>query len=133
LRVLTFRLDRGSGVPAYLQIVAQVHEAIRFGRLSVGEQLPTVKEVAAGSGLNPNTVLRAYRELAAAGVVESRQGSGTFVRPGVAAVDDRLLLVWRAKLARWIRDARVAGLPDDDVRLLLRTAIVDVRAVEETA
>jgi GntR family transcriptional regulator len=131
--VLTFRLDRDSGVPAYLQIVAQVHEGIRFGRLAVGDQLPTVKEVAAGSGLNPNTVLRAYRELAAVGIVESRQGSGTFVRPGAEAIDDRLLLQWRAKLARWIRDARAAGLPDDDVRLLLRTAIVDVHAVAETA
>jgi GntR family transcriptional regulator len=125
-------LDRDSGIPAYLQIAGQVREAIRFGWLSPGDQLPTVKEVAATSGLNPNTVLRAYRDLAAAGVVETRQGSGTYVsRASIAATDAALLAQWRGRLARWVVGARGAGLTAGDVHALLRNADLESPATAE--
>lgn len=122
--MLSFRLDRDSGLPAYLQIANQVREAIRFGWLSPGDQLPTVKDVATSSGLNPNTVLRAYRDLAADGVVDSRQGSGTFVTSGPVGTDPALLQRFRVRLDRWTRSALAAGLTVDDVDALLRTADV---------
>lgn len=121
-----FWLDRDSGMPAYLQIAGQVREAIRFGSLRAGDRLPTVREVAATSGLNPNTVLRAYRDLAADGVLEMRQGLGTFVAAAPAATDPHLLLRWRRRVERLVGQALDAGLTPDDVNALLRA--VDARA-----
>ena len=72
--------DSHSGVPSYLQIVQQVKHALRLGLLEVGDQLPTVREVVAQITINPNTVLKAYRDLEREGLVESRPGQGTFVR-----------------------------------------------------
>jgi GntR family transcriptional regulator len=123
--LLTFRLDRDSGIPAYLQIANQVREAIRFGWVLPGEQVPTVKDVAATSGLNPNTVLRAYRDLAADGVLEIRQGAGTFVAERSAGTDPHLLTLWRTRLVRWVRGARDAGLSDDDIVALLRSVDIE--------
>lgn len=72
-------MDRSDGMPAYRQLVQQVREGLRLGWLRPGQRLPTVKEAVASSGINANTVLKAYRELEMAGLVQMRQGSGTFV------------------------------------------------------
>ncbi len=74
-----FRLDSHSGVPVYRQIIDQVQAAISSGTLAVGDQLPTVRQVAVDLVINPNTVSRAYREMEIRGTVDTQQGSGTFV------------------------------------------------------
>src|ERR1043165_5842267 len=74
-----FHLDLRSGVPVYRQIIDQVLGAIAAGTLSGGDQLPTVRQVAVDLSINPNTVVRAYRELEIRGALETQQGTGTFI------------------------------------------------------
>src|SRR5579871_6301500 len=131
-QLMSFQLDAGSGVPAYLQLVEQVKQALRMGTLRVGDQLPTVKQVVAEVAVNPNTVLKAYRELERDGLVAGRQGLGTFVQqipvgppPGTHAKLTR-------SLQRWISTARDEGLTDDAIEALLRSAL-RARAAEDVA
>ena len=77
--MIEFNLDARSGLPPYQQIVRQVQRALRLGVLRVGDQLPTVKEVVERLAINPNTVLKAYKELEHSGLVAPRPGIGTFV------------------------------------------------------
>ncbi|KND40640.1 MULTISPECIES: GntR family transcriptional regulator [Streptomyces] len=121
--VVEYRIDRGSGVPAYVQIVEQTERALRMGTLKVGDKLPTAREVVAATAINPNTVLRAYRDMEQAGLVELRRGLGTFVtrslaRPG--AEDDSPL---RAELTDWTARARAAGLERADILALVAAAL----------
>lgn len=74
-----FRLDLNSGVPVYRQMIDQVDGGIASGALATGDQLPTVRQVAVDLAINPNTVMRAYRELEIRGVLETQQGTGTFI------------------------------------------------------
>jgi GntR family transcriptional regulator len=74
-----FRLDSHSGVPVYRQLIDQVQAAVAAGVLAVGDQLPTVRQVAVDLVINPNTVLRAYREMEIRGTLDTQQGSGTFI------------------------------------------------------
>src|ERR1700683_2735778 len=74
-----FRLDLHSGVPVYRQIIDQVLGGMASGKLTVGAQIPTVRQVAVDLAINPNTVVRAYRELEIRGVLETQQGTGTFI------------------------------------------------------
>ncbi|HTQ54774.1 MAG TPA: GntR family transcriptional regulator [Bryobacteraceae bacterium] len=76
-----FRLDGQSGVPVYRQIIDQVLAGVASSRLKVGDQLPTVRQVAVDLAINPNTVVRAYRELEIRGMLETQQGTGTFIAP----------------------------------------------------
>ena len=78
--MISFRVDSRSVAPPYLQIVQQVRQALRMGVLEVGDQLPTVREVVSATAINPNTVLKAYRDLEREGLIEARAGHGTFVR-----------------------------------------------------
>ena len=87
--MIEFHLDGRSGVPAYLQLVQQVRQAIRLGILRPGDQLPTVKEVVTNLTINPNTVLHAYRQLDLEGLVDGRRGVGTFVAAGSAPLAGR--------------------------------------------
>lgn len=123
--MIEFRVDRGGGLPAYLQLVRQVREALRFGWLAPGDRLPTVRDVVASSGVNANTVLKAYRELEFAGLVEVKQGSGTYVADGLQAIDSEVMTELRASLAEWVRNARAAGLEDDDAEALLRAVLTE--------
>jgi GntR family transcriptional regulator len=123
--VVEFRVDRASGLPAYRQLVQQVTEGLRLGWLRPGDQLPVVREVVASSGVNGNTVLKAYRELEFAGLVEMRQGSGTFVTGKLAAIDDALSRELSTELAEWVGRARTAGLSSDDIRALLRAVLAE--------
>ena len=121
--MIQFHLER-NGVPTYLQLVQQVHQAVRLGVLKPGDQLPTVKEVVGTLTINPNTVLRAYKQLDLEGIVEGRRGVGTFVAGGVAPIppdDDRKAL--RSALERWIARARAAGLDDDAIAMLVDDTI----------
>jgi GntR family transcriptional regulator len=118
--VIEFHLDSRSGVSPYLQIVHQVRHALRLGLLSEGDQLPTVKDVVARLAINPNTVLKAYKELEHGGLVAARPGIGTFV---TATLSDASLAAHgplRQDLVRWFAEARRAGLDDESIEALYR-------------
>jgi GntR family transcriptional regulator len=83
-----FRLDNGSGVPVYRQLIDQVQAGIATGILCVGNQIPTVRQVAVDLEINPNTVMRAYRELEIRGVLETQQGTGTFIATQRPQIED---------------------------------------------
>jgi len=116
--MLVFHLDTRSGVSPYMQLVHQVKRALRLGVLEVGDQLPTVKEVVAQLTINPNTVLKAYRELEHEGLIESRPGLGTFVTATLAGPSLRAHAALRRSLERWLKDARAAGLDRESVEAL---------------
>jgi GntR family transcriptional regulator len=78
-RSFEFRLDPGSGVPVYRQIIDQVIGGVATGRLKPGDQLPTMRQLAVDLAINPNTVVRAYRELEIRGALDTQQGTGTFI------------------------------------------------------
>jgi GntR family transcriptional regulator len=120
MALIAFHLDPNSGVSYYVQLMQQVRQALLFGLLKSGDRLPTVKEVAAQVALNPNTVLRAYRDLEHEGLVVSRPGLGTFVATTVApAVAQSSYASLRRELERWIRKAQEAGLDDDTLAALV--------------
>jgi GntR family transcriptional regulator len=126
--VIEFHLDSRSGVSPYLQIVQQVRHALRLGLLREGEQLPTVKDVVARLAINPNTVLKAYRELEHAGLVAARPGVGTFVTDS-SLVDPALAAhgPLRRELRGWIVKARHAGLDEESIEALFRDAVRSAR------
>jgi GntR family transcriptional regulator len=121
--MISFRVDGRSGVPPYLQIVQQVRQALRMGVLQVGDQLPTVREVVAAVAVNPNTVLKAYRDLEREGLVEARAGQGTFVRGRPAGPPPGTHSRLGRSLAGWVREAREAGLDDEAIESLLRVTL----------
>lgn len=121
--MVEFRVDRASGLPAYLQLSRQVREALRLGWLKPGDRLPTVRDVVASSGVNANTVLKAYRELELSGLVEARQGSGTYVKSSLGSAAPEALDELSKKLADWVRQAREAGLENEDIVALMRTVL----------
>src|SRR3954453_6748625 len=110
--MIDFHLDQRSGVPPYLQVVHQVHHALRLSVLQPGDQLPTVKEVVARLAINPNTVLKAYRELDHEGLVAGRRGLGTFVAEDVARSTPGDFDALRSGLVKWAERARQAGLDE---------------------
>jgi GntR family transcriptional regulator len=123
--VIEFHVDRTDSVPAYAQIVQQVREALRLGRLRTGDRLPTVRDVVVACTVNANTVLKAYRELEHAGLVEARQGSGTFVSGSLGTVDPHDMARLRTGLTRWVGQAREAGLEDEDVQALVTSVLAE--------
>lgn len=122
-----YRLDPSSGVPTYLQIVRQVEDAVRLGYLVSGDQLPKVKDVVASLAINPNTVLKAYRELEHKGLASGRPGQGTFVQGSVDVAPLRNLEALRRKLVRWIAEATAAGLDEASINALISSALRDGR------
>jgi GntR family transcriptional regulator len=126
--MIEFHLEARSGVPTYLQLVQQVRQAVRLGVLRPGDQLPTVKEVVSSLAINPNTVLRAYRELDLEGVAEGRRGVGTFVREQAAPLPADDVKELRGGLERWVARARAAGL-DAEAMAALFADVVRPRAV----
>jgi GntR family transcriptional regulator len=120
VRVIEFHLDSRSGVSPYLQIVQQVRQALRLGLLREGDQLPTVKEVVAQLAINPNTVLKAYRELEHEGLASARPGVGTFVTGSLGAESLAAHGPLRLALQRWITKARRAGLDDESIEALFQ-------------
>ena len=119
--MIDFHLDVRSGVSPYLQLVQQVQRALRLGLLSAGDQLPTAKEVVAKLAINPNTVLKAYRELEYLGLVSPRPGVGTFVTRTLT--DDSLAAhePLRRELRAWLDKAQRAGLDADSIEALFMT------------
>ncbi|MCN9243039.1 GntR family transcriptional regulator [Streptomyces sp. RY43-2] len=119
--MIEYRIERRSGVPTYQQIVRQTEQALRLGLLKPGDKLPTAREVVEATAVNPNTVLKAYRELERSGLVEPRPGLGTFVLRtlGAGETDGEL----RDELQRWTARARRAGLDKEDVIALVTSVM----------
>ena len=118
--MIEFHLNSRSGVSAYLQLVHQVRQALRLGLLLEGDQLPTVKEVVTRLAINPNTVLKAYRELEYDGLVAARPGIGTFVTKTLSDASLAAHGLLRQGLERWLGKARRAGLDDESIEALFQ-------------
>ncbi|MET8361079.1 GntR family transcriptional regulator [Micromonospora sp. NPDC005171] len=116
--MIEFHLDARSGVAPYMQLIRQVRHALRLGVLNEGDKLPTVKEVVARVAINPNTVSKAYRELEYEGLVTARPGLGTFVTRTLVGDSLSRHEPLRQDLARWLAEAREAGLDDESIEAL---------------
>jgi GntR family transcriptional regulator len=122
---IEFRLDPASGVPTYLQLVHQVEHALRLGYLTPGDQLPKVRDVVASLAINPNTVLKAYRELETKGLTVGRPGQGTFIEATLSQVALPELTALRRSLSGWLTTADEAGLDEDGIVALFTNALRD--------
>jgi GntR family transcriptional regulator len=122
---IDFRLDTTSGVPTYLQLVQQVEHALRLGYLKPGDQLPKVRDAVASLAINPNTVLKAYKELETKGLAVGRPGQGTFVRATLSQVVLPELATVRRSLLAWLGTAEAAGLDEDGMVALFTSALRD--------
>jgi GntR family transcriptional regulator len=122
---IRFTLDPGSGVPTYLQLVQQVEQALRLGYLKPGDQLPKVREVVAELAINPNTVMKAYRDLEGKGLTAGRPGQGTFVEATLDRVDLVGLTALRKSLLAWLSDADSSGLGQDGIVALFSSTLRD--------
>ncbi|MFJ8860260.1 GntR family transcriptional regulator [Streptomyces sp. NPDC102451] len=131
MSVVVFRIDRRSGVATYLQIVRQVEQALRMGALEEGDRLPTAAQVAAATKVNPNTTLKAYRELERAGLAEVRQGAGTFITRTLAEPDSGPGWPLRGALTEWLHQARDEGLGGEEVQALFRASFETVYPSEK--
>jgi GntR family transcriptional regulator len=125
---IEFRLDPGSGVPTYLQLVQQVEHALRLGYLRPGDQLPKVRDVVAALTINPNTVLKAYKELETKGLAAGRPGQGTFVQATLSQVALPELAGLRRSLQGWLASADQAGLDSAGMVALFSSVLRDWEA-----
>ena len=116
--MIEFHLDARSGVAPYLQLIHQVRHALRLGLLRQGDRLPTVKDVSAGLAINPNTVLKAYRELEYQGLVAARPGVGTFVTGTLGGAPLAAQEPLRRELRRWLGRARRSGMDEESIEAL---------------
>jgi len=125
--MIEFYLEPNSGVVPYLQVVQQVRQALRLGVLREGDQLPTVKDVVERLAINPNTVLKAYRELEHEGLITAKPGVGTFV---TQTLSDESLAAHgplRRDLQRWLTKARLAGLDEESITALFEDTYRNTR------
>jgi GntR family transcriptional regulator len=122
---IEFRLDAASGVPTYLQLVHQVEHALRLGYLKPGDQLPKVRDVVSALAINPNTVLKAYKELETKGLAAGRPGQGTFVLASLSQIGLRDLAGLRKALLGWLATADESGLDEDGMVALFASALRD--------
>ena len=125
MAALEFRLDPGSGLPTSQQLVQQVEHALRLGHLQPGDRLPKVRDAVASLAINPNTVLKAYRELEIKGLVEGRPGQGTFITASLNQVGLPELAKLRRSLLGWLASADTAGLDSDGMAALFASALRD--------
>ncbi|SCG67058.1 GntR family transcriptional regulator [Micromonospora coxensis] len=128
--MIEFVLNSRSRVNTYVQLIQQVKQALRVGLLTPGDQLPKVRDVAQSLAINPNTVLKAYRELEIEGLVEGRPGVGTFVRRSLADAPLANQVELREELVAWVQRARAAGLAPEDVTALVETTMRAALAAE---
>ena len=129
--MIDFHLDARSGVAPYLQLIHQVRHALRLDMLREGDRLPTVKDVASGLAINPNTVLKAYRELEYQGLIAARPGVGTFVTGTLGGAALAANAPLRRDLNRWLSKARKAGLDDESIEALFLSTFRSARDDQE--
>lgn len=120
---MIFHISSRSGVPPYLQIVRQVKQDIRLGLLKEGDKLPAVREVVTMIAINPNTVVKAYRELENQGFIEKRSGIGTFVSRQPAGPSPDVQADLLGKLDEWMTEAETAGLDEEATEALFDAAL----------
>lgn len=128
--MIEFQLDPVSGVATYLQLAQQVRDALRLGLLEPGDRLPTAQQVVAKLAINPNTVLKAYRDLEREGLVQGRPGQGTFVLRSLPGTDPATQGRFLAAMTDLLGAARSAGLRPDDIESIYRTAVRNCFAEE---
>lgn len=121
--MIEFVLDGRSRVATYMQLVLQVKQALRVGLAEPGDQLPKVRDVARALAINPNTVLKAYRELELEGLAEGRPGVGTFLVGTLAGPALANQAELREDLVLWLRKAEAAGLAHEDIAALIDTTM----------
>lgn len=121
--MIEFVLDGRSRVATYMQLVLQVKQALRVGLAEPGDQLPKVRQVAQALAINPNTVLKAYRELEMEGLAEGRPGVGTFLVRTLAGPSLAHHADLREDLEIWLHKARAAGLAREDIAALIDTTV----------
>lgn len=122
---IAFRLDPNSGLPTFQQLVQQVEHALRLGYLQPGDQLPKVRDAVASLAINPNTVLKAYRELELKGLAEGRPGQGTFIKATLTQVGLPELSKLQRSLLRWLAEADAVGLDADGISALFASVLRD--------
>ena len=120
--MIEFHLDPSSGVPTYVQLIQQVHQALHLGLLEPGDRLPTAVQVVTSLAINPNTVLKAYRDLEREGLVRARPGLGTFIVGQLPRTNPAAQAKFRKSMAGWLRSARDAGLSAEEIEAIYRTA-----------
>ena len=130
--VIEFKLDPKSGVPFYRQIIDQIRYGIASGQLRVGEQLPTVRQLAVKLSVNLNTISKAYRELESQGIVETRRGTGTFVSTEVAGLSkEETSRVIADLIDRALDEARHLQMSEDELMRLFRDRVMSFRRERE--
>jgi GntR family transcriptional regulator len=122
---IEFRLDVASGLPVSQQLVQQVEHALRLGYLQPGDQLPKVRDAVASLAINPNTVLKAYRELEIKGLAKGRPGQGTFIMATLSQVGLPELSKLRRSLLGWLSEADTVGLDADGMSALFASVLRD--------
>jgi len=131
---ISFSLDLPSGIPTYLQLVQQVEAALSLGYIVEGDQLPTVKEVVSSIAINPNTVLKAYRELESRGIAAGRPGIGTFIVASPRVITSNKMATLRQSLiSGWLRDAKKAGLSDEAIVALFNSVMGEIAGSTKTS
>jgi GntR family transcriptional regulator len=126
-----FHLNHSSGIPVYLQLMQQIRHGVETGALRAGERLPTIRSLAEELVVNPNTVVRAYRELQHEGIVELRQGSGAYV--GRSVVERRQVMSKAGKLiGSAIERLSALGLSEEEIRRIVENELAVARNKGDT-
>lgn len=132
--MIEFRIEGKTGVPPYLQLVRQVEDAIRLGRLTRDDKLPTIKHIARTLAINPNTVMKAYRELEHRGLAQGRPGLGTFISGDLTPISTPTQNELRHELTLWINKAHQAGLGSAEIAAIVTAVLTETtNAKEDTA
>lgn len=121
--MIDLHIDPRSGLPVYRQITQQVKHALRLGLLRPGDQMPTIRDVVASLAINPNTVMKAYRELELEGLIGGRPGQGTFVLLALPGPSQDDLDEMRSMLLRWFARAQELGLDEESIVALVTTTL----------
>jgi GntR family transcriptional regulator len=127
-----FRLNQSSGIPLYLQLIEQVKHAVETGALREGDQLPTIRKVAVDLVMNPNTVVRAYRELEHEGVLELKHGSGAFIKES-AGGRARVMRKAQTVVQSAIEKLAALGLTEDELRRVFENELAQARVEKRLA
>ncbi|HEY3743395.1 MAG TPA: GntR family transcriptional regulator [Bryobacteraceae bacterium] len=128
---MIIRVNPSSATPIYLQLMEQIKHAIETCALQAGEQLPTMRKLAVELVINPNTVIRAYRELEREGIVEIRHGSGAFVSES-ATRRTKISLKAQSVMQSAVDRLTAAGLSEDEIRRLMENELAQLRAAEQS-
>ena len=124
---MIFHINQSSGTPLYIQLMEQVKHAVETGALREGDQLPTIRKVAEELVVNPNTVVRAYRELEHEGILELKHGSGAFIKEP-AGGRARVIRKAQAVVQSAVERLMLLGLTEDELRRLFENELAQARA-----